>query len=349
MALPVSVGAPILAAEYNELRDPVDSIYTSLWFQTAFSADVTADVDSVTELQLFNLYIDLQSLYVHMYGALSADFRPPAIGQKIGADESLDYNQATGAETAVTNSALMGFNDYNTVKIDIENFDLTAHMNYPTGNFTPGSTLTNQRTTAWGNTSSTDDIYHIVEIEFANGADQEAAWLNAGGFITFRADLTGGTVGTSNTKDDDWADLLTAMGVIYVDKNGSSSSNLAGTNYNVGISDLGSGYSLIYEKAGSGAYDDNNYRIYGTRVSAGVYRFRIRFYDGDTGTGDLGGAGTGSPVDEAVGGTLTSRIQPHTPDSGFIWDSTTYTACSVTQVNYSTVYSLSNDPTSVPT
>ena len=84
-------------------------------------------------------------------------------------------------------------------------------------------------------------------------------------------------------------------------------------------------------------------------MSAGVYRFRIRFYDGDTGTGDLGGAGTGTPVDEAVGGTLTSRIQPHTPDSGFIWDSTTYTACSVTQVNYSTVYSLSNNPTSVPT
>ena len=74
MALPVSVGAPILAAEYNELRDPVDSIYSSLWFQTAFSSDVTADVDSVTEQQLFDLYIDLQSLYVHMYGSLSPDF-----------------------------------------------------------------------------------------------------------------------------------------------------------------------------------------------------------------------------------------------------------------------------------
>ena len=101
MALPVSVGATILAAEYNELRDPVDSIYTSQWYQTAFSSDVTADVDSVTEQQLFNLYIDLQSLYVHMYGSLSADFRPPAVGQKIGADESLDYNQATGANCCI--------------------------------------------------------------------------------------------------------------------------------------------------------------------------------------------------------------------------------------------------------
>ena len=348
MPVPVTTGTSILAAEYNTVRTPVTTIYAAgaantQWYQTAFSVSVVADVDSITEVQLFNLFIDLQSLYVHMYGSLSPDAVPPNQGQKIGADESLAYDQATGAETAVTDSALMSLNDYNQIKIDIDNFT-PAHLAYPPGNFAPGSTLSSQRTTNWGNTSTTDDIYAVIEVEFQNGADQENAWLNAGGQFTFNADLASG----SGAKSTDWANLLSAMGTVYVDKFATSATS--GTSFtNSGIQDLTSTYKTLWQKDGSGGYSDNNYRLEGRRVSAQVYRFRVRFYDGDTGTGDLGGPGTGTPIDEAVNGTLTSRFTPLAPQSGFIWDGSLYTACAVSLPNYNVVYALSNNPSTPPT
>ena len=55
----VATGGKILATDYNSMRTNVTGILVALWGQSATSSNVSATVDSVTEDQLFDLYIDI--------------------------------------------------------------------------------------------------------------------------------------------------------------------------------------------------------------------------------------------------------------------------------------------------
>lgn len=319
----VNVGDRINAVDYNSRRDIIDALYVTSWAQTSRSADVAADVDEVAAEQLEELYLDLESCWVHQTGAVEANLAVPAVAQTIGADTSQDYDQTTGAFSAVSNGTLMGFNDYEALSVAVSNYP-ASHLSYDASSFSLESTATAQRTTNWGVNSANNDIYHVVDLDWASPAAKNA-WENANGRLHFTASLTGG----SGAKSTDWANLLSAMGTVYIDKYDTSASS--GTTYNLGFEDLTVSYQLMFDKSGSGAYSDNNYRIYG-KTNGNGYRFRIRFFDGDTGTGDLGGAGTGTPIDEEVDGTLNSACSSYSPDSSFTYNSVSQVAVDLTGV-----------------
>lgn len=320
----VNVGDRVNALDYNSRRDIIDSLYVTTWAQTSRSADVAADVDCVEAEQLEELYLDLQSCWVHQTGAVEANLAVPAVAQTIGADTSQDYNQSTGAFSAVANGTLMGFNDYEALNVAVSNYP-ASHLSYDASSFSLESTATAQRTTNWGADVNNNDIYHVIDLDWASAAAKNA-WENAGGRLHFTASLTGG----SGSKSTDWANLLSAMGTVYMDRYDVSASS--GTTYNRGFEDLTFSYQIMFDKSGSGAYADNNYRIYGKTNGTG-YRFRIRFFDGDTGTGDLGGPGTGTPIDEEVNGTLNSACSSYSPDSSFTYNSVVQPAVDLTGVS----------------
>lgn len=314
----VSVGAEVLAADYNQRRDIVDSLYDATWLQSKVSADVTANVDEITSEQMEELFIDLQSMYQHQSGGLYTNLAVPAVGFTIGADTVNDYNPATGAFTAVTGGTFMGYNDYEACKNAIEGYT-TDHLSYDASSFSLENTASAQRTTNWGNSANTDDIYHVVDVDWSSVAFRNA-WLAANGRIHFTASITG----ASGSKSLDWQSMLSGMGTVYVDKYNTSATS--GTSSSIGIQNLTSSYQQMFQKTGSGVYADNNYTIYG-KTNGNGYRFRIRFFDGDTGTGDLGGVGTGTPIDEPVNGTLNSGVSTYSPDSSFNYNAVTYVAC----------------------
>jgi len=322
----VNVGDRVNAVDYNNRRDIIDSLYVTSWAQTSRSADVAADVDEVAAEQLEELYLDLQSCWVHQTGAVETNLAVPALGQTIGADTSQDYNQSTGAFSAVSNGTLMGFNDYEALSVAVSNYP-ASHLSYDASSFSLESTGTAQRTTNWGVNSGQTALYHVIDVDWATSA-AKIAWENAGGRLHFTASLTGGT----GAKSTDWANLLSAMGTVYIDKYDTSASS--GTTYSRGFDNLTGSYQLMFNKTGSGAYSDNNYRIYGKVQSGSTtgIRFRIRFFDGDTGTGDLGGAGTGTPIDEEVNGTLDSACSSYSPDSSFTYNSVVQPAVDLTGI-----------------
>jgi hypothetical protein len=320
----VNVGDRVNADDYNSRRNIIDDLYVTKWAQTSRSADVAASVDQVEADQLEELYLDLQSCWVHQTGAVEASLAVPAVGQTIGADTSQDYNQSTGAFSAVSNGTLMGFNDFEALNVAVSNYP-ASHLSYDSSSFSLESTATAQRTTNWGAAASNNDIYHVVDVDWATEA-AKLAWQDANGRLHFTASLSSGT----GAKSLDWAALLSAMGTVYIDKYDVSATS--GTSSGIGLTNLTGTYQQMFSKSGSGVYSDNNYRIYGKVVSTSAYRFRIRFFDGDTGTGDLAGPGTGTPIDEEVNGTLDSACASYSPDSSFTYNSVTQVAVDLTGV-----------------
>lgn len=344
----VSIGDPIANEIYNGLRASTSAIYTTLWGQTMRSTDVvggsTVGVsDTVTANQHLQLFLDVQAVRVHQSGATSTSVVPPATGYVIGADQSTGYNQSTGADIAVTGGTLMGINDYESVVTTNSNYTPT-HNGWPPGNFSQGTSTSSTRTATWG-ASPPISIWHVIDFTFTSLAAKNY-WLNAGGSFALTASATNVGTGASQVKNQDWAALLSAMGTVKFDKLGASGAS--GTGSAIGIQNLTTTYQTVFTKTGSGAYADNYYQLSARNVSNTVVRLRIEMTDGDTGTGNLGGPGTGTPIDEPVTADITSTVVPLRPDSTFIYNSTTYTACNLPAPTPSAVNNLSQDLTSAP-
>lgn len=338
----VATGGKILATDYNSMRTNVTGILVALWGQSATSSNVSATVDSVTEDQLFDLYIDIQKVSVHQTGALDATIAAVSAGNTIGADTSFNFNTSTGTKTAITDGTLMGFNDYINAVTTIQNFDDEV-TGYPPPNFDISSPETSQRTTQWGGASEVQSVYHVMTVTWTN-ASQRAFFFNAGGSIKFDASLTG----SSGAKGTDWASMLSAMATIDFDKYATTASS--GTPaLNSGFDDLTSNYQIIFTKTGSGVYADNDYTISARLDGTTAVRFRIEFNDGDVGEGGQGIGGVNDPIDETVTGTLTSNVRTSTPNSSFTVNAVNYTACSLTAPTMSTSTNISQDLSTPPT
>ena len=337
----VAVGGSITAANYNSIKDSVDNVYDTLYGQTIRCADQVDDT-TVEDDEHVNLFLDLTSAYVHQNDSLPA-LTPPATGQTIGADTSLAHDQSDGSQSAVANSAQMGYNDYEAVATSIEAFSFSVdadHLRFPDASFALAASAGAGRTSNWGVAANNATLHHILTINFST-ANRMQKWIDSGGRIYFNPSLTG----ASGAKSLDWADLLSACGTIKIDKCNTSADS--GTVYR-GLKDLSTTeYRILFRKTGSGVYSDNRYDILGY-FTADKLRLKIRFVDGDTGTGGQGvdPGGDDDPIDETVNGTLNSSVTTYDADSSFTYNSATYTAVDntgpVNGTNITNIHTLAN-------
>lgn len=330
------VGDSITAAQYNNVRTSLASVYSTLYGQTMRSSAVTASVNSVTSQQMLNLFLDAQGAYVHQQGAISTAIAVPPSGQTIGADTSQTFNQSTGAKATPADGTKQGVNDYSTLITNISNFNPSTTA-FPIGNFTLGTATSSARSTSWGGSADVaKSIYHVITVTFSSSTEMNC-FFNAGGEIRFSSTLTGG----SGSKSTDWASLLSAMGTVRFGKyalTASSGTPTPSGSGGSGYDSLTSSYRQLFIKAGSGLYASNDYIIEGRTVSSTVLRFRISLNDDDTGVS----------VDESVNGTVTSSVNTFRPDSSFVYNTVTYTAVSIAAPTIATAVAMTADNASPP-
>jgi hypothetical protein len=135
-------------------------------------------------------------------------------------------------------------------------------------------------------------------------------FFQAGAQLQFTASLTGGSSGVVNTKDYDWAQLLSGMGTIKFGLNSSTVTGSGSVASGIGFNQLTAGYQLIFIKT-SGLYSGNQYLIYAL-LSGATVSFSIQFQDG---------SGQPNPpwgTDENVTGTITSTIQGYYATGSYV-------------------------------
>lgn len=342
----VTTNDSISATQYNSMRTDVNSVVVTLYDQTLNSVAVVggsdpAVSDTVEEVDMELLYLDINKAYVHQTGSLHPDIALVSAGNTVGADTSFNVNTATGAKIAITDGTKMGYNDYIGAITDISNHNGETD-GFAASSFSLATALTSTRTTNWGGAGQIQSVYHVFDIEFLN-ANHRNFFFQTGGEIRFDASLTG----TSGAKGTDWASLLSAMGTVKLDKWRTSASS--GTPAaNSGYDDLTNSYQTIFTKTGSGVYADNDYTIEARRSGTNL-RFRVTFNDGDVGTGGQGIGGVNDPIDETVTGTLTHNANTFTADSSFTVNTTTYTAVEIAVPTKTTSTNLSQDLSTPPT
>lgn len=344
---------PITALEYNNIRQSIATRVGDFgtWTEHAIPTSTTASgygrdfvsnivtggstvgvSDRVTQQQMFDLYLDLQAGYVHQFGSQNSTILPAGFAQ----GTSVEFQDVTDFNTIA--NAVLAFNHLST---DFDSSSFTTNLLRTGG----GVSCSSSRSTAWG-TGASAVITHRVTVDFGthNGF---LYFLSAGGEIRFDASLTGGTSGSANTKDWDWAQILSSMGTIRFGRVGSNwrtqaispgtgtgsllSSISTGTTPTTVIFTKQGGVSTAAPPTGDTVYDNNQYRIRASTnnafASATQLIFQIEFDDADTGSGfqeEIGELGT--PIDEPVGGTTTSNVYTYTPSSDFVIAGVTYAA-----------------------
>ncbi len=340
--MPVSAGNDILASQYNTLRSGVNAILNTNYGQSLNSTQASANVTAVTSLKKRDLFLDIQRTHVHHTASLNNDIVIPPIGVTIAANTSQNYNQSTGATTAVTDGAKMGYNDFESAVNTLANFEPSTPNIWPAGNFTLGTATTSTRTNSWGGASQVQSIYHVLTFTFSSQTAR-TQYFNAGGELRFSASLTN----TVDSKGTDWANLLSSIGTVRFSKwrltANSGTPNPGGS----GLDSLSSAYRLLLTKSGSGVYSDNQYTIEALLPSATVVRFRIRFNDADTGSGDPNFPAVPG-VDEPVQGTVTSSTNTFRPNSSFVFNSQSFTAVSLPAPTIATVIALTANNSTPP-
>lgn len=340
---------PITALEYNNvfnLIDPIVGKNANGYGRTMLSSTVTGGStlgvsDTVTSQQQLDLFIDLQSAYVHQTGTVSnsisiTDFEPSTL---------VEFSDISGLGTIST---------------DVANFSPSFSQDFPSGNFlqellvtTSGIGVTSTRSSSWG-TSTEPRINHRITITWPSAADRNY-FFNSGGQIRFEANLTGGTSSTTDSKDWDWQRILDNMGQIQFGKRysddawrtvstgtGTGSVNTTLSNDSTVSGGFLANATKIFSQFGGGTsggntgtvptteiYSDNEYFIQAVEPNSSSLIFEIVFDDGDTGTGGQD-EGVDDPVDEPVTGTITSFVRTFTADSEFTIGTTTYPAVKLT-------------------
>lgn len=346
---------PISATEYNNIRQSIAArvgnfaTWTSHSIPTStttsgygrnFSSSIviggnTLGVsDTATSQQMFELYLDLQAGYVHQFGVQNSTILPADFLN----DNTIEFADITDFNTIA--SSVMAFNHLST---DFDSSSFTTSLLRTTGGVSCSSTR-NGTTNPWG-TGGTAIITHRVTVDFGTH-NSFLYFISSGGEIRFDATLTGGTSSTANTKDWDWAQILSSMGTIRFGRVGTNwrTESVGGTGTGSLVSVISTGTTpstVIFTKqggvstaaapTGTAVYDNNQFRIKASTntafASATQLIFQIEFDDADTGSGNqVEISEVGTPIDEQVTGNVTSNVYTYTPSSDFIIDSTTYPA-----------------------
>lgn len=344
---------PITALEYNNIRQSIATKVGDFTTWTEHSIPTSTSTsgygrnfvsnlvvgggtlgvsDRVTRDQMFDLYLDLQAGYVHQYGSQNSTILPAGFAQ----GTAVEFQDITDFNTIA--NAVNAFNHSST---DFDSSSFTTNLLRTGG----GVSCSSSRSTPWG-TGASSIITHRVTVDFGSH-NSFLYFINAGGEIRFDASLTGGTSASANTKDWDWAQILSAMGTIRFGRVGTNwrteaispgtgtgsllSSISTGTTPTTVIFTKQGGVSTAAPPTGTAVYDNNQYRIKASTnnafVNATQLIFQIEFDDADTGSGfQVEGGNIGAPVDEQVTGTTTSNVYTYTPSSEFVIDAITYPA-----------------------
>ena len=290
--------AIITAARYNDLQAKVANVLGNGsgqfgYGQTLVSSQVAAET-IIDSQHMSDLYTDIINARVHQVGSVPQSLATISAGQVIEED---------GTDTG-TNRGVIQYEDMaDTIETD-KDLIYTAD--------TSQSTITALKTSSQRTTSWAGVLDHVVTVTFAS-ADARRHFFNAGGEIRFTADLD---PSASNGKNNDWNNLLAAMGTAKFKSNGCASDGSApGTDLGIGNFDLTDTYQTVFQKDGSGVYAENDYNIAAKENSSSIIQFRIQFRDDDVGddTGDSNNDGAINPIDESVTGTLDSIVGERLP------------------------------------
>lgn len=290
--------AIVTAARYNDLQAKIANVLGNGsgqfgYGQTLVSSQVAAET-LIDSQHMSDLYTDMINARVHQVGSIPNSIATVSAGQVIEEDSS---DTGTGR----------GIIQYEDLADTIEaNKDLIYTADTSQSTITANKT-SSSRTTAWAGV-----VDHVVTVTFAS-ADARRHFFNAGGEIRFTADLD---PAASNGKNNDWNNLLAAMGTVKFKSNNCTSDGSApGTSFDIGNFELTDSYQLVFQKDGTGVYAENDYNISAKENSTTVLEFRIQFRDDDAGddTNDANQDGAINPIDEDVTGTLDSVVGERLP------------------------------------
>jgi len=204
------------------------------------------------------------------------------------------YTGASNNVSDVSNAATIQDTDLNNIQSTITN-GYNARTSAASTYLSQESKNTSTRTSAWSTT-----VTHDVTVTFSDEAHRNS-FFNAGGHIYWTADRSGGA---SNDQNTDWTNMLSAMGTIKMTYTATTAAS--GTTSSLGMYDLTTSYQTIFEKAGSGSYSTNFYKIEAKAPNASSIQFLITFGDSHTGRGYF----------DSVDGTLNSVVGQYRPNSG---------------------------------
>ena len=209
------------------------------------------------------------------------------------------YTGATNNISDVSDGSVIQETDLNNTQSTINNI-YSVRNNAISTYLTQEAKQTSNRTTSWSTT-----VTHDVSIQFKDGEGLATlgrpALFNAGGSIYFTASRSGGSSTDQNT---DWTNMLSAIGTVKMNFTQVTASS--GTTTSLGMYDLTTSYQTIFEKAGSGSYSTNYYKIQAQAPNSSSIRFLITFGDSHTGRGYF----------DSVDGTLSSVVGVFRPNSG---------------------------------
>jgi hypothetical protein len=287
--------AIVTAARYNDLQAKVENVMGNGSGQFGYGQVLNSSQVAATTLidsqHMSDLYTDIINARVHQVGSVPQSLATVAAGNVIEED---------GTDTG-TNRGVIQYEDMaDTIETDKDLIYIAD---------TSQSTITSSKTTSQRTTSWAGVIDHVVTVTFAS-ADARRHFFNAGGEIRFTADLD---PSASNGKNNDWNNLLSAMGTVkFKSNNCTSDGSSPGSGFNIGNFELTSTYQKVFQKDGSGVYAENDYNINAKENSSSVIEFRIQFRDDDVGD-DTNNDGAFNPIDESVTGTLDSVVGERLP------------------------------------
>ena len=138
--------------------------------------------------------------------------------------------------------------------------------------------LQDSRNTSWSN-----QLLHIFTMTFAT-VDQARYFFNSGGEVRIRGARN---AGDATTQNQDWTDLLIAMGTIAMNFEETTTTGSA-TVASIGYFDLTTSFQQISTRAGTGAYSSNDATIF-ARTQDGpsgpngdrgrILEFRVEYND----------------------------------------------------------------------
>lgn len=280
----------VTASRYNAIQTKIAAVLGTGsgdkgYGQSLASAQVTA-AQVINATHLANLYTDINKCILHQSGSNSSNIVQVSASDIITEDDATSKKGWAQLETEATTA---------------ESNRLTANS----GNFTTTQEFTNSRTTAWGGSPDTIDMAFTVTF---SSADVKRNYYNAGGEVHMALSLSGG----SGSKGTSWANLLSAAGTIKFGRTATTTTGTGDTT-SIGNVDMTGSYQQIFQHdvGDGGVYAENDFNIRAKDNSTTVTEFSVTVNDDDSGDQ----TGTGGPVDENVGGTLTITVSSFRPSN----------------------------------
>jgi hypothetical protein len=284
-------GGVIQASDYNTIQDTIGKILGQSnssdplfgYGQAVNSSQVIPlsdtsipDGDSVTTQQINNLLEDLKIVHKHQTGN-DLEISVYQTGDIIGAD-------ASGTDMLYADSGSRSIQNIDTQKGINDLSDIADTLSIDPFVVSPSQTSTvivynDTRTRDWN-----DTIVSEFTVTFSSAAERRH-FFNSGGRIEIEGStISGTTTNLSGPRDDGWTDMLSNVGKVIFDYQGTNDiGNATGVtkpNGNLGNYDLTTSYQVILRKdPGAGLYENSFWYIEARENSSSELSFRTTLVD----------------------------------------------------------------------